>query len=107
MINQWETLALLVSSNIECRRARLQNAGSYRRGVNIFCVFCLGCGGDTEMGESPAVAERLSRVTGLSLSCCRRQIFCKPNTIFHNTLIFLNGLKSCTYYGIASHGVNM
>lgn len=72
-----------VSINIECRRAWLQNAGSYQRGVNIFCVFCLSCGGDKEMGGSPAVAERLSQVTGLSVSCRQpRQISCKLNTVF-------------------------
>ncbi len=100
-----------VSINIERRRAWLQSAGSYQRGVNIFCVFFLLCSGDKEMGDSPAVAERLSQVTRLSLNCRHRQISCKLNTIFHNTLFFLhfflNGLQSCTFHKIVSYGVNM
>lgn len=68
-----------VSINTECRRAWLQSAGSYQRAVNIFCVFFLRCGEDKEIGDSPAVAERLSRVTCPS-TVATAKISCK---LFH------------------------
>lgn len=82
-----------VSINIECRRAWLPSAGSYQRGVNIFCVFFLRCGNDKEIGDSPALAERLSQVTCPSTK--------SPANFYIFLFTFLNRL--CTFYSTASH----
>ncbi len=86
---------LRVSINIECRRAWLQSAGSYQRGVNIFCVFFLRCRADKEMGDGPAVAERLAQVTGCPSTAvaARSPANLTPfYTRFSLLYIFLNGL---------------